>query len=126
MARLAERGVIPKAINHVKKAPPCAACLFAKAQWKTCHDALRKGTSVDHMISHWPALIPQVTVILASKWYWDSVTMVDHATGFVHSHLIRGTTIDKTLAAKHACCIPTIVIAAGLIPKSSRILVTRT
>eukprot|EP00957_Ditylum_brightwellii_P169921 12933887-Ditylum_brightwellii.AAC.1 len=80
MARLAERGVIPKAINHVKEASPCAACFFAKAQWcawrknwkkmsirKTCHDALRKGTSVDHMISHWPGLIPQVTDILASK-----------------------------------------------------------
>eukprot|EP00957_Ditylum_brightwellii_P187786 14298786-Ditylum_brightwellii.AAC.1 len=58
MVRLAERGVIPKAIKHVKKAPPCAACLIAKAQWnawrrkekrksirKPCHDAPGKGTS---------------------------------------------------------------------------------
>eukprot|EP00957_Ditylum_brightwellii_P003227 245655-Ditylum_brightwellii.AAC.1 len=28
--------------------------------------------------------------------------MVDHATDFVYSHLIRGTTVDKALAAKHA------------------------
>eukprot|EP00957_Ditylum_brightwellii_P142116 10827789-Ditylum_brightwellii.AAC.1 len=114
MVRLAERGVIPKAIKHVKKALPRAACLFAKAQWQTCmrkgkrksirkpcYDAPRKGTSVDHMIFHQPGLIPQVTGILTSKRYWGSVTMVDHATDFIYSHLIRGTTVDKTLAAKH-------------------------
>eukprot|EP00957_Ditylum_brightwellii_P133528 10180489-Ditylum_brightwellii.AAC.1 len=32
MVRLAEQGVIPKAINKVRKAQPCAACLLAKAQ----------------------------------------------------------------------------------------------
>eukprot|EP00957_Ditylum_brightwellii_P069297 5260972-Ditylum_brightwellii.AAC.1 len=115
MARLAERGVVPKAIKHVKKAQLCTACLFAKAQqwdWrkkekkksvrKPCHDAPGKGTSVDHMISHQPGIIPQVTGILTSEWYWGSVTMVDHATDFVYSHLIKGTTVDKTLTTKHA------------------------
>eukprot|EP00957_Ditylum_brightwellii_P002652 203839-Ditylum_brightwellii.AAC.1 len=28
--------------------------------------------------------------------------MVDHATNFVYSHLIRGTTVEETLAAKKA------------------------
>eukprot|EP00957_Ditylum_brightwellii_P021571 1626242-Ditylum_brightwellii.AAC.1 len=72
MQRLAERGAIPKSIKYVKKAPPCTACLFSKAQrraWKSrgkkkhirkaSHNAPGRGTSVDHMISHQPGLIPQ-------------------------------------------------------------------
>eukprot|EP00957_Ditylum_brightwellii_P196196 14949348-Ditylum_brightwellii.AAC.1 len=80
MVRLAKQGVIPNAIKQVRKVPSCAACLFAKAQqctWrrkgkrkyirKPCHDAPGKGSSVDHMISHQPGFIPQVTGILTSK-----------------------------------------------------------
>eukprot|EP00957_Ditylum_brightwellii_P036361 2753299-Ditylum_brightwellii.AAC.1 len=72
MQRLAECGVIPKLIKYVEKAPPCAVCLFAKAQnraWrfrgkkkhirKASHNAPDRGTLVDHMISHQPGLIPQ-------------------------------------------------------------------
>eukprot|EP00957_Ditylum_brightwellii_P011337 857303-Ditylum_brightwellii.AAC.1 len=32
MVRLIERGALPSAIKYAKKTPPCAACLFAKAQ----------------------------------------------------------------------------------------------
>eukprot|EP00957_Ditylum_brightwellii_P030330 2296977-Ditylum_brightwellii.AAC.1 len=75
--------VIPKAIKYVKKAPPCVACLLAKAQkqaWrsrgkhkhmrKPYHDAPGKGTSVDHMISHQPGLVPQNIGTLTHDRYW--------------------------------------------------------
>eukprot|EP00957_Ditylum_brightwellii_P086109 6551462-Ditylum_brightwellii.AAC.1 len=73
MIRLAEQGTIPPAIKHIRKAPPYAACIFAKAQkqaWRNKggrkssirrkhHSTPGKGTSTDHMISHQPGLIPQ-------------------------------------------------------------------
>eukprot|EP00957_Ditylum_brightwellii_P183241 13957688-Ditylum_brightwellii.AAC.1 len=73
MVRLAERGALPSAIKYVKKTPPCAVCLFAKAQKRAWHNkGKRSGTirkahhtspgkvsSADHIISHQPGLIPQ-------------------------------------------------------------------
>eukprot|EP00957_Ditylum_brightwellii_P102005 7774513-Ditylum_brightwellii.AAC.1 len=70
---LAEKGASPSAIKYVKKAPQCAACLFAKAQkraWcnkgkrsgtirKAHHTSPGKSTSADHIISHQSGLIPQ-------------------------------------------------------------------
>eukprot|EP00957_Ditylum_brightwellii_P173031 13173485-Ditylum_brightwellii.AAC.1 len=72
MHQLIQRGILPPVLKHVKKAPHCAVCLFAKAlrrAWRTkeTHRTIRKGThktpgketSADHMISHQPGLIPQ-------------------------------------------------------------------
>eukprot|EP00957_Ditylum_brightwellii_P126984 9681427-Ditylum_brightwellii.AAC.1 len=114
MVRLAKRKVIPSAIKHTQKAPPCTTCLFTKAQrraWrnqrkklksirKRHHINLGDGTSADHIISHQPGLIPQVTGRLTHEKFWGAVTMVDHATRFVYSQLIRGITVKETLAAK--------------------------
>eukprot|EP00957_Ditylum_brightwellii_P002271 174735-Ditylum_brightwellii.AAC.1 len=72
MIRLAKKGIIPSALKYIKKAPPCAAYLFANAQrkaWRTRkkqNSSIRKkyyskpgkGISADHMISHKPVLIP--------------------------------------------------------------------
>eukprot|EP00957_Ditylum_brightwellii_P169080 12869117-Ditylum_brightwellii.AAC.1 len=73
MVRLSERNILPSAIKHMKRAPPCAACLFAKVQRraqrtkgkdksatrKAHHNKSGKGTLADHTISHQPGLIPQ-------------------------------------------------------------------
>eukprot|EP00957_Ditylum_brightwellii_P151978 11572986-Ditylum_brightwellii.AAC.1 len=62
MVGLAERKVISSAIEHIQKAPPCASCLFAKAQRKAWRNQRKKlksirkkhhtnpgdGTSTDH------------------------------------------------------------------------------
>eukprot|EP00957_Ditylum_brightwellii_P099262 7561059-Ditylum_brightwellii.AAC.1 len=85
--RLSQRGVPPPSIKHIRKVPPCAAYLFTKAQrrdWRTRgtakiirmakHDKSDKGTS--------------------------TVTMVDHASNFSYSHLIRGTSISETWVVK--------------------------
>eukprot|EP00957_Ditylum_brightwellii_P210668 15365241-Ditylum_brightwellii.AAC.1 len=64
--QLAERKVIPSAIKYMQKMPPCAACLFAKAQrraWrnqrkkvrsirKKHHTTTGDCTSADHIVSH--------------------------------------------------------------------------
>eukprot|EP00957_Ditylum_brightwellii_P015548 1172627-Ditylum_brightwellii.AAC.1 len=54
------------------------------------------------MISHQPGLIPQVTGILTYDRYWGAVTMIDYYTDIVYSCLIRSTSMEETLAAKHA------------------------
>eukprot|EP00957_Ditylum_brightwellii_P034214 2593553-Ditylum_brightwellii.AAC.1 len=116
MIRLAEQGTIPLALKHIRKASPCAACIFAKAQkqvWrnkggrkssirKKHHNTPRKGTSADHMISHQLGLMPQVTGTLTHERYWGATTMVDHASSYSYSNFIMGTTNEQTVAAKHA------------------------
>eukprot|EP00957_Ditylum_brightwellii_P087078 6627895-Ditylum_brightwellii.AAC.1 len=87
MVRLAKREVLPSAIKYVKKAPPCVACLFAKAQriaWhnkgkrngtirKALYTSSGKGTSTDHINFHQPGLIPYVTGKLThDKYCWLS------------------------------------------------------
>eukprot|EP00957_Ditylum_brightwellii_P053067 4023755-Ditylum_brightwellii.AAC.1 len=83
MVRLAEQSTIPPAFKHIKKAPPCTAFIFSKAQkrtWKTKggrkssiskkhHSTPGKGTSADHLISHQPGLILQVTGTLTHERY---------------------------------------------------------
>eukprot|EP00957_Ditylum_brightwellii_P005824 443139-Ditylum_brightwellii.AAC.1 len=89
MVELAERGLLPSAIKCVKKAPSCAACLFAKVQrqaWrnkgkrsspiqKAHHTTPGKGTSANHIILHQLGLIPHVTGTLTHQRYWGAVTM---------------------------------------------------
>eukprot|EP00957_Ditylum_brightwellii_P094592 7204765-Ditylum_brightwellii.AAC.1 len=110
MVRLAERGTLPSVMKYVKKAPPCVACLFARTQrraWcskrkqngtiqKAHHTSPGKRTSADHIISHQLGLIPQVTGKLTHDKYWGAVTMVNHASNFSYSHIIKGTTIKET------------------------------
>jgi len=111
---LATRGVLPKAIIHVLNMTLCTACAFATAQrrsWRTesksnnpiqqaYHDALGKGTSCDHIISHQPGLIPQTTGILTHEKFWGSVLFTNHYSDFIDNHLITGTTSIATLEAK--------------------------
>ena len=72
--RLAKRGIIPKRLEKVDRMPMCAACKLAdasKRNWKSgsskkgirtpTDDKPGAGTSCDHLISHEPGLMPQVT-----------------------------------------------------------------
>eukprot|EP00957_Ditylum_brightwellii_P032801 2486754-Ditylum_brightwellii.AAC.1 len=54
------------------------------------------------MISHQPGLIPQVTGTLTQDRYWGAVTMVDHASNFSYSHMIKRVSNAETLSAKDA------------------------
>eukprot|EP00957_Ditylum_brightwellii_P169385 12892240-Ditylum_brightwellii.AAC.1 len=116
MIRLAEQGTIPPALKHIKKAPPCTACIFAKAQkqaWRNKggrkssirrkhHNTPGKGTSADHMISHQPGMIPQVTDTLTYERYWGTTTMVDYSSSYTHSHFITRATNEQTVAVNYA------------------------
>eukprot|EP00957_Ditylum_brightwellii_P179057 13639747-Ditylum_brightwellii.AAC.1 len=54
------------------------------------------------MISHQPGLILQVIGTLTHDRYWVEVTMVDHASKFSYSHLIKGASNAETLSVKGA------------------------
>eukprot|EP00957_Ditylum_brightwellii_P020464 1542624-Ditylum_brightwellii.AAC.1 len=54
------------------------------------------------MISHQPVLVPQVTGRFTNDKYWGAVTMVDHASNFSYSHMIKGTSNKETVLAEDA------------------------
>ena len=96
--------------------PLCASCAFATAHRKSWrHKGARDshiskpnqvrpgdGTSCDHIISHQPGLIPQVSGKLTHERYWGSVLYVDHFSDYLFNHLITGTTSEQTLSSKLA------------------------
>ena len=112
--RLARRGVLPKALEHVKRMPFCAACAFAdasKRNWrvKGKHKGLRKSTdkrgdktSCDHLISHEPGLIAQVTGRLTYERYCGAIIFSDHYSDFTYTHLIKSTSTEEAVCAKRA------------------------
>ena len=95
--------------------PLCAACALAQAHrrnWRSGYSSpssiraksMEKpgsGTSADHLVSKQPGLIPQSTGILTYERFWGSVIFVDHFSDLIYSHLIRGTSSQDTLDAKH-------------------------
>ena len=96
--------------------PLCAACAFASAHirsWRTKKvpkSGVRKltdvhpgdGTSADHIVSKQPGLIPQTSGTLTYERFWGAAIFVDHASDFIHGHLLRGISSQETLNAKHA------------------------
>ena len=112
--RLAKRGCLPKQLQFVTRMPICAACAFAdasKRNWrgksepgKIRKDTDKRGsnTPCDHLISHEPGLIPQVTGRLTYQKYAGAIVFTDHFSDFTYTHLIRGTTTEEKLLAKRA------------------------
>eukprot|EP00957_Ditylum_brightwellii_P013992 1055594-Ditylum_brightwellii.AAC.1 len=54
------------------------------------------------MISHQSGLIPQVAGTLSHDRYWGAVTMMDHASNFSYSYLIKGASNAEILSVKCA------------------------
>ena len=111
--RLAKRGVLPKRLQFVKRMPICAACAFADAakrrSLKSDYKSIRKqddypgsGTSCDHIISHEPGLIPQVTGRLTHAWYAGAIIFSDHYLDYTYLHMITSTSTEETMIAKRA------------------------
>ena len=111
--RLAKRGALPKRLQFVKRMPICAACAFADAakrrSYKSDHKSIRKqddypgsGTSCDHIISHEPGLIPQVTGRLTHARYAGSIIFSDHYSDYTYVHMITSTSTEETMIAKRA------------------------
>ena len=85
---------------------------FAKAQKrrrgkdksirKPNHNKPGKGTSADHMVSHQPGLIPQVTGKLTHDRYSGSTTFVDHASNYCYLHMMRSISNKETVQGKDA------------------------
>ena len=108
--RLAKRGIIPKRLEKVNIMPMCATCKLANASkinWKSSFSkkGIRTptdnkpgaGTSCDHLISHEPDLIPQVTRRLTHKRYCDPAIFTDHFSDLIYPHLIQSTSMEETM-----------------------------
>ena len=116
LMNLAHHGFLPKKFLKLKCAlPPCGVCLFGKAkkqswQTKATPKTIRDdkdvlpgaGTSVDQLISHQPGLIPQSAGLLLKERITAVTFFVDHFSGYVYGHLMRGTSMKQTLEAKQA------------------------
>ena len=93
--------------------PICAACAFADAAKRRCYKSDQKsirkkneypgsGTSCDHIISHEPGLIPQVTGRLTYARYAGAIIFSDHFSDYTYPHLIQSTSMEETMIAKRA------------------------
>ena len=113
LRRLAKRGCIPCRLQYVRRMPLCAACAFADASKRSSKKGDRKsirkkddkpgsGTSCDHLISHEPGLIPQVTGRLIYAHYAGAIVFSDHFSDFTYPHMIRSTSMEETMMAKRA------------------------
>ena len=110
--RLAKRGMIPRRLANVKRMPMFAACKLAdatKKNWKidfkkTCirygDDKPGLGTSCDHLISHEPRLMSQVTGRLSHVKYCGVAVFTNHFSNVIFPHLITSTSMEETMNEK--------------------------
>ena len=95
--------------------PMCAACKLAdasKRNWKssfTKKGIINKtdnqpgaGTSCDHLISHGPGLMPQVTGRSTHKRYCGAAIFTYHFSDLIYPHLITSTNMEETMEGKYA------------------------
>jgi hypothetical protein len=114
--RLAEVGAIPKRLAKVKP-PLCPSCLMGRQHRKPWRGRGKKerrsirqpednfagaNTSTDQMVSPSGGLIPQLKGKLMRAKYYAATIFVDHHTDYTYVHLMRDTTAESTLEAKHA------------------------
>ena len=59
-------------------------------------------TSIDHILSAQPGIIIQVIGDLTHTRFWAANVFVDHYSDYCYTHLMRGTSVEKTLGAKEA------------------------
>ena len=112
--RLAKRGLLPKQLEKVKRMPLCAACAFADASKRNWRgrgtpksirkdtDKVGSNTSCDHLISHEPGIIPQVTGRLTYERYVGAILFTDNFSNYTYTHLIKSMSTEETLKGKIA------------------------
>ena len=59
-------------------------------------------TSIDHMVSAQPGIIPQVTGSLNHARFWSATVFLDHYSNYCYAHIMRGNSAEETLRAKEA------------------------
>ena len=112
---ISKRGIIPNNTSKVIKIPPCVTCLFGNYHKKPCstkgkhsggsisnHLETRPGamTSIDHMVSAQPGIIPQVSGALTHEIFWPATVFLDHYSKYFYACFMRGTLDNETLQAK--------------------------
>ena len=112
--RLAKRGSLPKELEKVKRMHLCAACTFAdafKRNWRgrgtpksirKKTDKMGSNTSCDHLISHEPGIILQVTGRLRYERYVGAILFTDNFSNSTFTYLIKSMFTEETLKGKIA------------------------
>ena len=111
---LVKHGCLPAQLATIMRMSLCPACVFADASKHSwCNSKHHKSiwkedskpgdaTSCDHLISHEPGLIPQVTDHLTYLRYSGAVIFTDNSSDYTYSHLIMSTSLEETLFTKHS------------------------
>ena len=117
LIHFANEGIIPRQLRNVTRLPLCSSCLFGKSHHrptrakgknnikhirKPTDNKPGKNTSIDHMISAQPGLIPQITGKLTLARFYAACIFVDHFSSYIYVHLCQGTTAMETREAKLA------------------------
>ena len=94
--------------------PLCAVCAFAdasKCNWRGRGtpksirketDKVGSNTSCDHLISHEPRIISQVTGRLTYERYVGAILFTDNFSNFTFTQLIKNMPTEETLKGKIA------------------------
>ena len=61
------------------------------------------GTSCDHLISHDPGLMPQVTGRLTHNKYCGAAVFIDHFSNAIYPHLMTSTSMKETMNGNFLC-----------------------
>ncbi len=126
---LAEKCEIPKRLASLKgRCPICIPCLFGKAHKRPWHlkskelHPIRKAsdnhpgacTSMNHLVSAQPGLIPQITGKLTRQQINGVTVIVDHYSDYAYVYLMQNLTLEETLLAKHddECFLSSIGVTA--------------
>ena len=113
--RLAKIGMIPTGLEQVDWTQIYAVCKLtddSKGNWKgsssnkgiriSIDDETGVGVSPDHLVSHKPSLMSQVTGRLTHKRYCGAAVFADHFSDLVCSHLITSTSMEEIMNGKYA------------------------
>jgi hypothetical protein len=114
MFRLSKNGQLPKRFLELKdKKLICPACVFGQCKrkpWRTRSKpgSIRKATetspgdatSIDHVISHQPGLVPRMDGRHTKDRINSACVFIDHVSGLSYSHLQTSVDNVQTLQAK--------------------------
>ena len=115
MRCLADKGVLPRSFLKLNSIPLCPSCSLGglgRRAWRTkdTYGHVRKINHatpgslvcVDQLISSQPGLVPQSSGYLTASRIWACNIFYDVFSNFGCGYMMRNTSLDQTIAAKHA------------------------
>ena len=113
--RLSKMVIIPRKLIKFIKLSPCVAHIFVKSHKRKWRNKVKRSgrsiskpsetrpgamTSIDHMVSSQPVIIPQVIGYLIHSRFWAANIFLGHYSDYFYAHLMIRTSSKETLQAK--------------------------